>query len=46
MADKVKNVALEEAEKVKRLTRDAARSGAYFYPLRVSASRETSGQDP
>ena len=36
MADKVKSVAVEEAEKVKNLTRDAARSGAYLYPLRVS----------
>ena len=35
MADKVKDVAIEEAERVKQLTRDAARSGAYLYPVRV-----------
>lgn len=37
MADRVKEVAIGEAERVKALTADAARSGAYLYPLRVSA---------
>lgn len=35
MADKVKEVALEEADRLKNLAADAARSGAYLYPLRV-----------
>ncbi|MCJ1300820.1 hypothetical protein MMC08_003619 [Hypocenomyce scalaris] len=34
MADKVKEVAIGEAERIKTLTTDAARSGAYLYPLR------------
>ncbi|KAL8708106.1 MAG: hypothetical protein Q9220_006960 [cf. Caloplaca sp. 1 TL-2023] len=34
MADKVKQVAAEEADRLKHLTSDAARSGAYLYPLR------------
>ena len=36
MADKVKEVAIEEAEHIKELATDAARSGAYLYPVRVS----------
>lgn len=36
MADRVKEVAIGEAERIKALTSDAARSGAYLYPLRVS----------
>lgn len=36
MSGKVKEVAVEEAERIKSLTSDAARSGAYLYPLRVS----------
>ena len=36
MADKVKEVAVEEAEHIKSLARDAARAGAYLYPVRVS----------
>ena len=36
MADKVKEVAVEEADRLKTLTSDAARSGAYLYPIRVS----------
>lgn len=36
MADKVKQVALDEAERVKAQTIQAARSAAYLYPLRVS----------
>ena len=35
MADKVKEVAVEEAERIKTLTTEAARSGAYLYPIRV-----------
>lgn len=35
MADKVKEVAVEEAERIKSITIEAARSGAYLYPLRV-----------
>lgn len=35
MADKVKEVAVGEADRIKNLTRDAARSGAYLYPIRV-----------
>ncbi|KAL8812505.1 MAG: hypothetical protein Q9223_007274 [Gallowayella weberi] len=34
MADKVKEVAIEEADRLKHLTTDAARSGAYLYPIR------------
>lgn len=41
MAEKVKEVVIEEAERVKTLTREAASSGAYLYPLRVSRSIET-----
>jgi len=36
MAEKAKEVAIEEAERIKSLAITAARSGAYFYPLRVS----------
>lgn len=36
MADKVKEVAVEEADRLKQLATDAARSGAYLYPIRVS----------
>lgn len=39
MSGKVKEVAVEEAERIKSLTSDAVRSGAYLYPLRVSLSR-------
>lgn len=38
MSGKVKEVAVEEAERIKTLTSDAVRSGAYLYPLRVSSS--------
>jgi hypothetical protein len=41
MADKVKEVAIEEAERIKSQTIQAARSAAYLYPLRVSISRTT-----
>jgi hypothetical protein len=35
MADKVKEVAAEEALRIRALTKDAAMSGAYLYPLKV-----------
>ena len=38
MADKIKEVAIEEADRIKALTNEAARSGAYLYPIRVSSS--------
>jgi hypothetical protein len=34
MADKIKEVAVEEADRIKTLASDAARSGAYLYPLK------------
>ncbi|KAI9733284.1 MAG: hypothetical protein M1834_003368 [Cirrosporium novae-zelandiae] len=34
MADKIRQIALEEAGHIKALTRDAASSGAYLYPLK------------
>lgn len=34
--DKVKQTAREEAQRVADLARDAAQSGAYFYPIKVS----------
>lgn len=39
MSGKVKEVAVEEAERIKTLTTDAVRSGAYLYPLRVSREK-------
>lgn len=47
MADKAKAVALDEGRRLQTLTTQAARSGAYFYPIRVSLWRhdgETSGR--
>ena len=38
MAEKVKEVAMEEADRLKALTVEAARSAAYLYPLRVGCS--------
>lgn len=38
MAEKVKEVAIEEAQRVKAVTTAAARSAAYLYPVRVSLS--------
>ena len=35
MAEKVKNVAIEEANRIRVLSSEAARSGVYLYPLRV-----------
>ena len=36
MADKVKEVAVGEADRIKSLTVQAARSAAYLYPIKVS----------
>ena len=36
MSEKVKEVAREEFEQARQLTRDAVRSGAYLYPIKVS----------
>lgn len=35
MADRVKAVAQEEAERIQAQTKDAVQSGAYLYPLKV-----------
>ena len=35
MADRVKDVAAEEAERLKALTKDAVKSQAYLYPLKA-----------
>jgi hypothetical protein len=35
MTDRVKKIATEEAERIKTLTRDAAKSRAYLYPLKA-----------
>lgn len=34
-AEKAKVVAVEEVKRIEKLTNEAARSGAYLYPLRV-----------
>ena len=36
MADKVKEVAVGEADRIRSLTVEAARSAAYLYPIKVS----------
>lgn len=36
MADKVKEVAVGEADRIKSLTVQAARSAAYLYPIKAS----------
>lgn len=36
ISERVKGVAMEEVGKIKDLTAEAARSGAYLYPIRVS----------
>lgn len=36
MADKVKEVAVGEADRIKTLTVQAARSAAYLYPIKAS----------
>ena len=38
MADKVKEVAIEEVQRVKAVTTAAAKSAAYLYPIRVCSS--------
>ncbi|MCJ1431598.1 hypothetical protein MMC27_000953 [Xylographa pallens] len=37
MSERVKEVAVQEADRIKTLTTDAARSGAYLYPIRGMA---------
>lgn len=36
MDERVKQVATEEAQRVKAMTKDAVQSRAYLYPLKVS----------
>ena len=36
MADRVKEVAVGEADRIKSLTTEAVKSQAYLYPLKVS----------
>ena len=35
MSEKVKEVVIEEVDRVKELSREAAQSGAYLYPIKV-----------
>lgn len=42
MADKVRQVALEEAQQLKSQAQKAVRSGAWLYPFRVSFHQHTS----
>ena len=44
MSDRVKQVAAEEAERVKAITIDAVQSQAYIYPFKVSINQGLSGQ--
>lgn len=37
-AEKAKDVAVGEVKRIEKLTNDAARSGAYLYPIRVCPS--------
>ncbi len=39
MSERVKEVVTDEVQRVKALSQDAARSGAYLYPLKVSLSK-------
>lgn len=39
MSARVKETAKGEVERVRHLTEEAVRSGAYLYPLKVSLSR-------
>ena len=38
VADKAKHVALEESKRLSALSKSAAKSGAWFYPIRVCLS--------
>jgi len=40
MSEKVKETAMEEVERVKALAQDAARSGAYLYPIKVCSQTD------
>ena len=42
MADRVKNIAVEEAERVKALATDAVKSQAYLYPVKVVSPSSSS----
>jgi hypothetical protein len=44
MADRVKEVAIGEAERIKALTTDAAKSQAYLYPLKASLIELRTGE--
>jgi hypothetical protein len=44
MADRVKKVAAGEAERIKTLTKDAAKSQAYLYPLKASLKEPRQGE--
>jgi hypothetical protein len=39
MSERVKEVVADEVQRVKALSQDAARSGAYLYPLKVSQDK-------
>jgi len=41
MADKVKETARQEVDRVKGLAEEAAKSGAYLYPLKVRPIRQS-----
>lgn len=43
MADKVKGVAAEEAQRLKALTSEAVKSQAYLYPLKVRSTQPGTG---
>ncbi len=42
MADRVKEVAVEEAERLKVLTTEAVKSQAYLYPIKVRGRHKQS----
>lgn len=41
MADRVKNVAVEEVDRIKSLTAEAVRSRAYLYPIKVGGRQRS-----
>jgi len=43
MSAKVKETAKEEVERVRHLTEEAVRSGAYLYPLKVRQKKTSIG---
>lgn len=46
MSEKVKEVAVEEFEQAKVLARDAARSGAYLYPIKARSNTQDANANP